>query len=43
MNKFDKILSRANQVVFTLVQMGMYAMMVYVGVIIVKTIIGSII
>ena len=43
MNKFDKILSRANQVVFTLVQMGMYAIMVYVGVIIAKTIIGAIV
>jgi hypothetical protein len=43
MNKFDKVLSRANQVVFTLVQMGMYAMIAYVGVIIVKTIIATIV
>tara|TARA_B100000497_G_C7642492_1_gene386286 strand:- start:351 stop:482 length:132 start_codon:yes stop_codon:yes gene_type:complete len=43
MNKFDKVLSRANQVVFTLVQMGMYAIMVYVGVIIAKTIIAAIV
>jgi len=43
MNKFDKALSRANQVVFTLVQMGMYAMIAYVGVIIVKTIIATIV
>ena len=40
MSKFNKVLNRANQVAFTLVQVGMYAMMAWVGVIIVKTIIA---
>ena len=43
MNKFNKVLNRANQALFTLAQMGMYVMMAYVGVIIVKTIIGVIV
>tara|TARA_B110000211_G_C13976503_1_gene507397 strand:- start:361 stop:489 length:129 start_codon:yes stop_codon:yes gene_type:complete len=40
MSKFNKVLNRANQVAFTLVQVGMYVMMAWVGVIIVKTIIA---
>jgi len=43
MNRFDKILNKANQVVFTAIQIGFTAVMVYVGVLIVKTIISSII
>lgn len=43
MTKFDKILNRANQVVFTAIQIGFTAIMVYVGVLIVKTIISSIV
>lgn len=38
MTKFDKILSKANEIVFTLVQMGMYFLLAYVGVMIIKTI-----
>lgn len=38
MNKFDRFLSKANMVVFTAVQLGFYALAVYVGVIILKTI-----
>ena len=42
MNKFDKILNKANQIVFTLVQMGMYFIVAYVGVMIFKTIVSFI-
>jgi hypothetical protein len=38
MNRFDRFLSKANMVVFTAIQLGFYAMAVYVGVIILKTI-----
>ena len=42
MNRFDKFLSKANTVVFTAIQLGFYVMAVYVGVIILKTIVSLI-
>lgn len=38
MSRFDKFMDKANMVVFTAIQLGFYALAVYVGVIILKTI-----